>query len=241
MTVFDIGAGVGCLTLKALGLVGAEGQVVAVEPSPPNLELLRKNLSLNAAGDRVTVVAAAVGARSGACQVPLSRQIAPPSTGGSSETAREMIDVEAFTVPDLVTRFGSPDLIRIDVPDGGGNVIAGLLEAVQRGEMAPMILLRAGRPRETPDRALRQILQALFDSGYRCPLATMRHWDSRKVIEQRGYKGAPPFASDGETRMIFEDVMPGDVVDLACYSGDLQSVLLAKDLPGDERSRAVAA
>ena len=241
MTVFDIGAGVGCLTLSMLGLVGAEGQVVAVEPSPPNLELLRKNLSLNAAGDWVTVVAAAVGERSGACQVPLSRQIGSPSSGGSSETAKERIDVEAFTVLDLVARFGSPDLIRIDVSDGGGGVIAGLLEAVQRGEMAPMILLRAGRARAAPDRDLRRVLQALFDCGYRSPLATMRDWSSRKIIEQRGYKGGPPFTSDGETRMIFEDMMPGDLVDLACYSGELQSLLLAKDLPGDERSRAVAA
>jgi FkbM family methyltransferase len=48
MRVVDCGANVGYFTLLASRLVGAEGHVLAVEPEPRNLALLRANLWRNA-------------------------------------------------------------------------------------------------------------------------------------------------------------------------------------------------
>jgi len=47
MTFVDIGANTGCYTLLGSKLVGTKGTVVAFEPGPDNVELLRINVELN--------------------------------------------------------------------------------------------------------------------------------------------------------------------------------------------------
>jgi FkbM family methyltransferase len=59
MTVLDIGANVGQMTLESALLVGPKGRVVAVEPSIGNLEYLRQHVDGNALGEWVQVVPAA--------------------------------------------------------------------------------------------------------------------------------------------------------------------------------------
>src|SRR5436309_8281519 len=54
-TVIDGGASVGDFTLKASKWVGNEGLVVAVEPNPDNLALLKRNLLKNQISNVVVV------------------------------------------------------------------------------------------------------------------------------------------------------------------------------------------
>ena len=46
-TVVDVGANIGCHTLRMSRLVGPMGKVLAFEPDPQNLKLLRENLGKN--------------------------------------------------------------------------------------------------------------------------------------------------------------------------------------------------
>jgi FkbM family methyltransferase len=63
-TVVDVGANIGYNTLHAARLAGDLGRVVAVEPAPDNLEVLRRNVA--AAGARnVVVVPLAAGSAAG--------------------------------------------------------------------------------------------------------------------------------------------------------------------------------
>lgn len=45
--VIDIGAHIGLFTVKAAKIVGNNGKVIAIEPEPENLEILKKNMELN--------------------------------------------------------------------------------------------------------------------------------------------------------------------------------------------------
>jgi FkbM family methyltransferase len=46
-TVLDVGAHIGCFTIRAAKMVGQEGKVLSFEPSSENYSLLRKNISIN--------------------------------------------------------------------------------------------------------------------------------------------------------------------------------------------------
>ena len=59
MTVIDVGANVGQMTLEMAHLVGPAGRVIAIEPGPGNLALLRRHVEANGFAKRVTVLAAA--------------------------------------------------------------------------------------------------------------------------------------------------------------------------------------
>lgn len=55
---YDIGAHVGYFSLLAAGLAGSEGRVVAFEPSPRNLNFLKRHLALNSIHNAVVIEAA---------------------------------------------------------------------------------------------------------------------------------------------------------------------------------------
>jgi FkbM family methyltransferase len=61
----DAGSHIGLYALAAAVRVGPRGRVVAFEPTPATLEKLRRNLSLNAAGERVDVEPIALSDRPG--------------------------------------------------------------------------------------------------------------------------------------------------------------------------------
>jgi len=62
--LIDVGANIGTITIPALKR-GLLKTATAIEPHPHNLRLLRANIALNGLEDRVTVLAQAVGDRSG--------------------------------------------------------------------------------------------------------------------------------------------------------------------------------
>ncbi len=55
MTVVDVGANVGQMTLEMAHLVGPTGRVIAIEPGPGNLAVLRRHVEGNGFAARVTV------------------------------------------------------------------------------------------------------------------------------------------------------------------------------------------
>ena len=58
MTVFDVGAHIGILTLAAARRVGPKGRVYALEPSPETARTLERHIALNGWQDRVELVRA---------------------------------------------------------------------------------------------------------------------------------------------------------------------------------------
>jgi len=65
ITVYDVGANVGYITLMMAKLTGAQGKVYAFEALPDNVERLRRNVELNDYTDRVTIFPGAVAAGAG--------------------------------------------------------------------------------------------------------------------------------------------------------------------------------
>ncbi len=109
----DLGANIGLSVLSSLAR-DPDASVVAVEPDPANVALLRRNIAQNGLADRVTVLAAAAGTAPGTVQFEaghreLSRVV---GLGGIAGAGSELIDV------DVVDAFGllaGADLVKIDI------------------------------------------------------------------------------------------------------------------------------
>lgn len=123
-TVVDVGANVGFYTTLFSRWVGKEGHVLAVEPEPENLILLRRNVDANDCRN-VAVCDCAAGARTGV--EPFSVDAATGSTGhlGGSPTMGELsvgtgavrvISMQVETIDNLAERFGvNPRVIKLDI------------------------------------------------------------------------------------------------------------------------------
>ncbi|MDP4198475.1 MAG: FkbM family methyltransferase [Bacteroidota bacterium] len=125
MTVFDIGANIGYYVTLASICVGETGRVIAFEPAPENLELLRRTVTENHL-DNVTIVECAVGAEDGMATLALS----PTNSGDHQlrgDTHREGVVVPVRSIDSLIgAGLPRPDAIIMDVQGSELDVLIGM-------------------------------------------------------------------------------------------------------------------
>ena len=125
--LIDVGANIGTITIPALkrGLIQT---ATAIEPHPHNLRLLRANIALNGLEDRVTVLAQAVGDRSG---VTLHLHESATNSGNHSIGA-EGIPVPSSKLDDL-DLSAVHSLLWMDIEGYEGHALKGASRMLAAG------------------------------------------------------------------------------------------------------------
>jgi FkbM family methyltransferase len=230
MVVFDIGANIGYYPLMELGLIGETGKLLAIEPSPSNIELLKKNLALNGYND-TEVISGAVSDSNGTSTFYLSEfsnlNTFHPTGTGEKFVSGETISVETYTVPVLAEKHGKPDLIRMDVEGHEVEVIKGMLKAIESGIIKPMIIFETHLTRYNEEHDIKAIINSLFKAGYEAKIVSSSWQKGTDRIQKLGYKGSEPFKTDGVERVLFENINQQDLVDLVSNTGGVRTVLLS--------------
>jgi FkbM family methyltransferase len=230
MNVLDIGANIGYYALMELGLIGPSGRLVAVEPSPSNVELLRRNLALNNYSD-IEVHQVAISDQSGIKPFFLSEMsnlnTFHDNGTGLLHLSGKTVDVRTATVPEIMSGR-SLDLIRMDVEGHEVEVINGLLPAIERGETSPTIIFETHLSRYGVGHDIESPLRRLFALGYRVKFAGSSSERGTRLIEARGYKKGDSIRSDGVVRAIFENIANHDAIDLICREGGIRTVLVGR-------------
>lgn len=152
LTVYDVGANIGYVSLVLAKAVGPSGQVVAFEPLPANLVRLRANMALNPEGSRVQVVGAAVGAQAAeaAFMVHKSGGMGKLQAAKGRQAEYEgSIPVEVIALDEWTKdhRKAAPRLIKIDVEGGEAAVLEGLTSTLKNDQ--PTILIELHGPEAT--------------------------------------------------------------------------------------------
>lgn len=127
MTVFDVGANIGYITLAIAGLVGEDGLVVAFEALPSNVRRLEEHVRLNGFDQRVSVVHAAVVDRGGPVEFLVHESHGMGKAAGSAGRKADYgqsIEVPGISIDDYVFRQANPapDVVKMDIE--GGEVLA---------------------------------------------------------------------------------------------------------------------
>ena len=125
-TFVDVGANIGYFSVLAAGCIGSEGYLIAFEPEPRNLELLRMNLARHLVQPNATVLP--VAAYSHPCQMTLALNeanrgdhfLAPHASGG--------VQVRCVRLDDVLPR--SVDVVKIDTQGFDHDVLAGLSQTI---------------------------------------------------------------------------------------------------------------
>jgi len=149
--VIDGGANIGLFTTVAAARVGSGGRVVACEPSPTTMELLRENVGLNGFG-WVELKEVALAAEPGRLRL----QVFSPGSGFSSfapestESARE-VEVAVTTLDDLAGQhLARTTLVKLDVEGSELLALRGASQLIERArpdfilELEPEHLERQG-------------------------------------------------------------------------------------------------
>jgi FkbM family methyltransferase len=141
-TVFDVGAHIGLFSLLLAYQVWETGRVVAYEPSPSMLELLRDNVAMSWLTDRVEIVPKAAAAASGSLpflapsRYTMTGSLRPVEHLLSTEDRVDTLDrleVEAEPLDVHLGRFERIDLIKVDVEGAEEQVFAGMERLLASG------------------------------------------------------------------------------------------------------------
>lgn len=235
MRIFDIGANIGYYAMMEAKLVGPDGEIIAIEPSPRNIKLLKKNIALNHL-KQIKVIPGAVSDKAGNRQFHLSEQtnLNTFHAEGSAmpHLTGETVEVATRTVPELIKEFGNVDLIRMDVEGHEVEVINGILPEIEAGETKPMVIFETHLSRYGEHHDMRAPLKRLFKQGYVVRYLASSSKRGSDIIEQKGYQSLVEIPTDFTHRRLYEFVKPEDAIELICETGGARTILLA---PAQER------
>jgi FkbM family methyltransferase len=167
-TVVDVGANAGFYTLLAWDLGGRRGRVLAFEPNPRVVAMLRRSVEA-AVATGVDVVDAACGDTTGQTALHLS---ADPGQAAFATVRPEMRwddDWDALTVAvrtvdeECAIRGLVPDLVKIDAEGAEGSVIEGMSQLLA-DRVPRYIICEAAVGWHRPD--VTAWIQTLRDAGY---------------------------------------------------------------------------
>jgi FkbM family methyltransferase len=157
--VFDIGANIGFYTKMLSNLVGPAGRVVAVEPMPRALALLRKNVNL--ALPNISVIPSAIGPLGCRAEIQETRALDRSTVVFGDSGATEVV-----TLDTLMDRFSMPDFVKIDVEGAELGAMRGATRMMS-AEIRPIVLFEYIKENAEAfgGYSLRNLL-ACFGSGY---------------------------------------------------------------------------
>jgi FkbM family methyltransferase len=148
----DIGANVGYFTCILAHLAGSDGSVVAFEPEPNNLRLLRQNIALNQIRN-ARVEPVALGAKDDTASLFIYKNSNQGRHSLVASAGMTQIDVPVRRLDDVLRaqdrRFESIDLIKIDVEGYEPFALAGATDSISNAraialEFSPDLIRKTG-------------------------------------------------------------------------------------------------
>ena len=130
--VLDCGANVGVFVKKALSRGAA--RVIAIEPAPENIAVLRKNFAAEIASGKVTIYEKGVWDKDDVLGMHIDpADSARDSFVRQSEGAKEL-RIPVTTIDHLVAELGLPrvDFIKMDIEGAERHAVAGARQTIQR-------------------------------------------------------------------------------------------------------------
>ena len=145
-TAADAGANIGLYTVALAARVGPSGRVVAFEPDPRTVQILRRHIVLNHLSQRIEVIPSALGDRAG--PVPFQAGQGPRSCV-MPEGARGARRIPCVTL-DEVFAGRRVDLLKVDVEGYEQHVLQGGLRLLQDPARAPRVITLELHPEAWP-------------------------------------------------------------------------------------------
>lgn len=126
----DVGAHAGSLSIIAADVVGSEGQVISLEPSPKFFSILKKNVALNKQDQVIKAYNLALGENE--ADVFLNEEVADDTTNYISNTGTK---VKQVTLDSLTTELPIINLLKIDVEGYEDSVLNGASDTLKKTEV----------------------------------------------------------------------------------------------------------
>ena len=232
MVVLDIGSNIGYYPLIELNIIKNTGKLIAVEPSPENYLMLKKNLALNGylkPNNVITTYNLAISNKSEVKKFYISRYSNLNSFHLEKENKylneNSYINIQTKNILEI-SEEKKIDFIRMDVEGHEVAILNSLSEYIKKTNHKPIILFEPHLKRYNKKNNIVTALTNLFDLGYKNILIGSSSKNGSKIITDLGYESKLKFKTDENTRKIFYDISQEHAIKIISEIGGARSVLL---------------
>ena len=257
MKIFDIGANIGYYVLMESILIGNKGKILAIEPVPKNMKILKKNLKLNNNVITETWQTAISNKESvkkfkGLEKFFLSShsnlgrllsQLELNSNISNYKKKKENTKMNYFVsitmdIKDIINKTFLPDFIRMDVEGSETDILNDLIKI--KLKKYPVICFETHTSRYHKNLKVKnktrniskmeKTLRKMFKKGYKIKFASTSYQKGSDQLKELGYKPLHTnIRTDDVVREIYKDLSEKDAINLICYKGGLRTILMSCD------------
>ena len=227
-TVLDLGANIGYYACMEAKIIGSTGKIIAIEPHPENLRLLRINIELNELSNIATVVHGGGGDIAGTANLHVSNHSNLHSFLKDKNSTSETIQVPIFTFEQIINNYGEIDFLRMDIEGFEVNVLKSFIDALPNMRKRPTILFETHLPKYTKEHNLIDILTKLYSFGYK-PTSIASNERRGCPLHKLGYKADFILKTDGKKRGIYTNISEADSIKFVNDLGGVRAILLSCD------------
>jgi FkbM family methyltransferase len=171
MTVIDVGAHLGALSMIMAEKVGPTGKIISFEPTPSTFLLLQKTVSINGQSAVVIPVRKAVSDKPGKAQFYVmgaeANNANSLSNNGDTQHKGVPVDIDLTSI-DLVKKeyqLSAIDLVKIDAEGAELSVLKGAIEVIKKDKPKIILALHPASIIQFGDTLL-GIWQFIEENGY---------------------------------------------------------------------------
>jgi FkbM family methyltransferase len=175
MTVYDVGANVGFLSVLAAKLAGSHGRVICFEPLPANADAIEHNCSINGF-QNMTVIREALGRKQERAEFLVSANVGWGRLAGLPAGApgdlTEKLMVPVNSLDHWLRELAPPDVIKIDIEGGEIEMLEGARQMLS--EIRPIVLVELHGTNAGVDRILTEASYRSYVVGRACSVVDAR-------------------------------------------------------------------
>lgn len=163
--LLEAGANIGYYVLLEASLLKNKGKIYAIEPEPKNIELLKKNVSLNKLDTLVEVHHMAFSDKSGVLPLYLSKEANLHSFIKPKQKNYQTVMVKMSTIDEFMKKRSDINFIRMDIEGYECKVIDGMKKFLKK--KGPLKLFIELHPQLVAKNEMIRLLTILKNSGFK--------------------------------------------------------------------------
>lgn len=216
MTIMDLGANLGYLTMFFAGAVGKHGKIYAVEPDPLNIALLKTNIEQNNIGHIVEYRQMGISNQSGTSifypgkeERNLGSIVKHKKSNGKNIT----IEVETLTKY-LADKERMPELIKMDVEGHELEILEGGLEIFTKHNFPCNIVMELHPTLYTSEKNMEKIVRQYLAIGFKVKYVISAGVPVPDKFKEWGYE---PIATFRGKRGVYNNFSDAHAIQACCY------------------------
>jgi FkbM family methyltransferase len=166
MIIAEIGANIGYYALMEASIIGKNGTIYAIEPFPPNYELLKKNIDINSYNDRIETYNLAISNVPGKTKLFIKEK---HNLCNMLETENEesFVEIDTTTLDDFIKGKKIPDMIRMDIEGYEFYVVEGMKETLEKCKKCTLFIEIHPYQMYQKDLDYKKPIKLLFDKDFK--------------------------------------------------------------------------